>query len=70
MGSGEPGEGRGGRIEASGEGLCTAAGRDGGRVEDEVGELEVDLGGKGVVVKVIIGVILPLVGLEIAGEGH
>ena len=65
----EPGERRGLWTETGWKSLCPTA-RGNGRSVKEVWELEVDLGGKGVVVKVIIGVILPLVGLEIAGEGH
>ena len=71
IGRGEPGKGRGGRIETSWESFCTAAWGDGGSVEDEIRELEVDGRGE-VVVEVVVGVglVVALAGLEIAGEGH
>ena len=70
----EPGERGGGRgIETCGEGLCASAGRDSGSAEDEVWELEVDVCGECVIVDVVVWsglVVVALVGLEIAGEGH
>ena len=71
---GEPGErGRVG-VETCGESLCAAAWGDGGGIEDEVWELELDVCGESVLVEVVVWrvlvLVLALVGLEVAGERH